>query len=403
MSIDLSGGNKLLYLDCCSGISGDMLLGALLDLGLDLKDLQSAIAGLALPDVAIEMEQVNRGAIACTKAHVLTSEKNPPARHLADVIGIINQADLPDPVRANSIAVFTQLAEAEAAVHGCPVEQVHFHEVGAADAIVDVVGTAAALHLLGVDQLICSPLPLSRGEVDTAHGRLPLPAPATLKLLASRAVPVYGSTADFELVTPTGAALVTALADSFGSLPGFTVTAVGYGAGSRDDGSPNYLRLLYGFTDRVLKVDEENAILIESNLDDLNPEIFGYLMEQLFEAGAADVYFTAIQMKKNRPAVQLNVLAASALLRDLQEIIFRETTTLGLRVSVIKKIMRKRETAVVQTEWGPVRIKYVPAEPEEHILHFSPEFEDCRIIARLSGQPLKEIYRQAVQLFKLSS
>ena len=391
---------RIIYFDCYSGISGDMALGALLDTGVKLEDLKELLGCLKLDGYQLEAEEIRRGGLAGTRAMVKLDEKDPAARHLSDILALIDNSDLPLPVRENSSAVFNCLAEAEAAVHGIPINKVHFHEVGAVDAIVDIVGTAAALYLLQVDSIYCSPLPAGRGEVQSAHGKLPLPAPATLELLAKRRVPIKGSDVDFELVTPTGAAIVTTLADSFGPLPEFNIEKVGYGAGSIDPGYPNYLRILLGFSALSQTLYEEEAVLIETNIDDQNPEYFSYLMEELFSAGAFDVCYTPIQMKKNRPAIQLTVLSPLEKAKQLKDLILYETSTLGLRYSAVRKLMRPRETSTVQTEWGPIRIKSSPASGQETLLHFAPEYEDCRNIARISGLPLKEIYRRAELLFR---
>jgi uncharacterized protein (TIGR00299 family) protein len=390
---------KVLYFDCYSGISGDMTLGALLDLGLKLEDLQEMLKGLNIGGYRLEAEKVNRGGIAGTRAVVHLDEKTPVERHLSTILDLINGSDLPGPVKIKSSAIFQRLAEAEAAVHGIAVEKVHFHEVGAVDAIVDIVGVSAALFLLGVEQIVCSPLPAGCGEVQTAHGLLPLPAPATLELLARRKAPVRGCDHTFELVTPTGAAIVTALADSFGPMPAFNLESIGYGAGSHDPGYPNYLRLLLGYSQAALHTFEDEVAVIETNIDDLNPEIFGYLMEKAFEAGALDIFYTPIQMKKNRPAVQLTILAPPEKLKALQDLVFFETSTLGFRLTSARKIMRPRETKTVETKWGAIRIKCSPLPGLELADHFAPEYDDCCKIARLSGLPLKEVYRLAEKLF----
>jgi uncharacterized protein (TIGR00299 family) protein len=253
---------------------------------------------------------------------------------------------------------------------------------------------------LKVEQIVCSPLPAGRGAVQTAHGLLPLPAPATLELLARRKVPVKGCDQAFELVTPTGAAIVTALADSFGPMPAFNLESIGYGAGSHDPGYPNYLRLLLGHIQAPSLTFEEEVAVIETNIDDLNPEIFGYLMEKAFEAGALDVFYTPVQMKKNRPAVQLTILAPPAKLQALQDLVFFETSTLGFRLTNVRKIMRYRETTTIATEWGPIAIKCGSMPDGGHTAtHFAPEYDDCCKIARLSGLPLKEVYRLAEKLF----
>jgi len=391
---------QIIYFDCYSGISGDMTLGALLDCGVDLASLQDLLKKLNLSGYSLGSEKVTRGGIAGTRALVQLEDNSPVERHLSDILKIIDRSDLPRPVCQNSSAVFRCLAEAEAAVHGIAVEKVHFHEVGALDAIIDIVGTCAALYLLKVDRIYCSPLPASRGEIISAHGRLPLPAPATLELLTKRQVPIEGRDSNYEMVTPTGAAIVTALADSFGPWTNFNIESVGYGAGTIDPGHPNYLRLLYGHVQIPETGYEDKIIVIEANIDDLNPEIYGYLMERLFAAGALDVYFTPIQMKKNRPGIQLTILSAPDRQKLLQQIVFAETTTLGLRVTTTRKVMRVRKTKPVQTAWGQVRVKYTPALGDNYPLQYSPEYEDCQSIAEQSGLPMKEVYRLAEYHFR---
>lgn len=399
-----SASERILYFDCYSGISGDMTLGALLDLGLDFEALQQLLSRLRLSGYRLAKEQVSYGGIAGTRAIVHLDEGPVVARDLDDILQVIEKADLPLPVSEKSRAVFKVLAEAEAAVHGVPVAKVHFHEVGAVDALVDIIGVAAGLHLLQIDRIYCSPLPVGRGEVETTHGRLPLPAPATARLLADRKVPLSGCNFDFELVTPTGAAIVTALAHSFGPIPDFVLEAVGYGAGSNDPGYPNYLRLLLGsesFAGRGA-VPQDDIFILETNIDDLNPEIYGYLMEKLLAAGALDVYFTPIQMKKNRPAVQLTILSSPDKVSPLQEIVFFETSTFGLRLSRAQKIMRSRAHKTVQTDWGPIRIKVgcFKGSSNTNMEQFSAEYEDCLQVARTSGLPLREVYRLAEYLYR---
>ncbi len=396
-------GQKIIYFDCYSGISGDMCLGALIDAGVAPDQLKAMLGGLKVEGYSLEAEKVKRAGLAGTRVFVRLDEKPAKARHLADILELIDSSDLPRLVKERSSAVFNRLGEAEAVVHGISVNKVHFHEVGAVDAIVDIVGTACALHLLQADVIECSPLPAGRGEVNSAHGKLPLPAPATLELLAKRQVPIKGSDKDFEMVTPTGAAIVTALARSFGPLPSFNLDTVGYGAGSFDPGYPNFLRVLSGYSRSTEAAYEEEAVVIEANIDDQNPEYFGYLMEELFAAGALDVSYTPIQMKKNRPAVQLTILSHPEKAKQLQDLVFYETTTIGLRLTTARKVMRMRETASVQTEWGPIRIKYCPVQDCGVVMHFAPEYEDCRKVARSSGLPLKEVYRLAEELYRLEN
>ncbi len=393
-------GLKTLYFDCYNGISGDMALGALLDGGVDLKNLQEMLSGLNLKGWSLKAEVINRGGIAGTRALVELQQSDVCKRHLEDILAILDRSDLPRQVKLQSQSVFECLAEAEAAVHGIRVDEVHFHEVGALDSIIDIVGTCSALYLLAADQVVCSPLPASRGEIKCAHGILPLPAPATLELLARRQVPLESRDTGYELVTPTGAALVTALAESFGSIPDFNLSAIGYGAGSIDPGYANYLRVLIGHTEPVHNVSKEKMAVIETNIDDLNPEIYGYLMEKLFKAGAFDVYYTPIQMKKNRPGVHLTILSPPEKVKILQDIVFLETTTFGCRLTMAHKVKRVREYETVHTAWGKIVIKYIPNSGGGLPVHYSPEYEDCRAVAAESGLPLKEVYRIVDHLFR---
>lgn len=392
---------KIAYFDCFSGISGDMTLGALLDCGLELAQLQEMLARLPLGGYRLEAARVTRYSLAGTDLRVLLDEdRSPPHRHLPEIAALIDKSALPGPVKERSRAVFTRLAEAEAAVHGTAVEEVHFHEVGAVDAIVDIVGSVAALHLLGIERLYCSPLPLGGGSVTAAHGILPLPAPATLKLLQQRRVPVYGrEETKHELVTPTGAAIVTALAERFGAPPPFNLERVGYGSGKLDPGYANYLRIFIGTPRSPSALQRESLQIIEANIDDLNPEISGYLMERLFAGGAWDVYHTPVQMKKNRPAVKLTVLAPPQHLHGLMEIVFQESSTMGLRVLEAQKYILPRETVTVDTAWGPVRVKVADDGSGAGLRHYAPEYEDCAGIARQRGLPLKTVFRAVERLF----
>ena len=385
---------KTIYFDCYGGISGDMALGALVDCGVKLEDLKTMLTLLNLPGYDLDAQKVSLYGISGTKVSVRLHREDCGARRLSDITALINKSTLPDRVKRDSGAVFSLLAEAEAAVHGTSVEKVHFHEVGAVDAIVDIVGTAVALYLLGVDEIICSPLPLGRGEVKTAHGTLPLPAPAVVELLSRRNVPVYGCEILHESVTPTGAAIVAALAKRFGCLPSFTIEKNGCGSGTYDPGYPNYLRVLYGSPGEDCSRKAEQVAVIETNIDDLNPEVYSYLMEQLFQEGALDVYYAPVQMKKNRPAVHLTVLADPECSGRLEQILFRETSTLGVRRTVVDRVVRSRQVETVQTPWGPVRVKVAFDMDRDRAVNIAPEYEDCRVAAIKSGLPLREIYRQ---------
>jgi len=391
---------RVVYFDCYSGISGDMTLGALLDCGAPLEEVTQLLQRLNLPGWRLQAKKVIRHGLSGTDLSVVVEKHDPVHRGLTDITGIINDSDLPRPIKDKSITIFKHLAEAEACVHGAAVEKIHFHEVGAVDALVDIVGSVSALHMLNINTVYCSPLPLGRGMVQSAHGLIPLPGPAVLQLIQKRGVPVYGVNEVWEQVTPTGVAIMTALADHFGPLPALTIESVGYGAGKFDPGYPNFLRALVGVPVSVTNAWEEPLLQIEANIDDLNPEIYGYLMEKLIEAGAMDVFFTPIQMKKNRPAVKLSLLSAPFSLDPLLGLIFNETSTLGVRIFEGRKKMRPRFVDTVQTEWGPVRIKIVPAEDEGFPQHVAPEYEDCRAIAVRTGLPLKEIYRMAEYTYR---
>jgi uncharacterized protein (TIGR00299 family) protein len=380
---------KTAYLDCFSGVSGNMLLGAMIDCGLDRGELEAALAGLDVKGWKLSVQRVRRGAIECAFADVAVSEPQ-PERRLADILNLLEQSALEPVVAHRAAAVFRRLGEAEAAVHGVAVEDVHFHEVGAVDAIVDIVGVAAGLRMLGIERAACSSLPLGSGWVDTDHGRLPIPAPATAKLLEG--FPTYAGPQGAELVTPTGAALVTVLCDAFRQMPAMTVGRIGYGAGSRDLPHPNCLRMFIGEATESV-VNAEPLVLLETNLDDMNPEFYEHVMELLFEAGALDVFVTPIVMKKSRPASLLTVLAPPDKQSTLTGILFAQTTTLGVRIQEVARECLDREWVAVTTPFGDVKVKL--GRLEGTVVTASPEYEDCRRIAREKGVPLKDVYDRA--------
>ncbi len=377
---------KLAYLDCFSGISGNMLLGALLHAGLPEARLRESLAQLRLPGWQLEVESSNISGLHACLVRVRTGETG-VHRHLGDIRKIIQESTLPLPVIQGAMAVFTRLAEAEARVHGTTPDRIHFHEVGGVDAIIDIVGTVAGLHHLGIERLVCSPLPMPRGWTSCAHGKIPLPAPAVCELL--KKVPVYGDTLEQELVTPTGAALVAGLAHRFGPLPAMTLESTGYGAGTmqRRDGRPNLLRLIIGNSResaeaRVIEV-------IETNLDDFNPELWPHVAERLMAAGALDVSLVPMQMKKGRPGFLVRVLGDPAHGLQLKELILAETSSIGLRCHRMERMTLPRETVSVQTPWGPVQAKRVEVDGRTRI---TPEYEDCRRLARENNLPLQQVY-----------
>jgi len=376
------------YLDCFSGISGDMLLGALVDAGLSLDDLRSDLARLPVSGYEVRAERVTKGSIAGTQVTVEVTEQQ-SHRGLDDILRIIGESGLPAQVTQSAERVFTRLAEAEAAVHNQPVEEIHFHEVGAVDAIVDVVGACAGLHRLGVEEVYASPLPLGGGWVKAAHGMLPVPAPATAELV--KGIPTYGGPVEAELVTPTGAAIITTLCRQFGPMPPMIVSQIGWGAGVRNLAHPNLLRLFLGEPEK--RVRDQRLSLIQTNLDDMNPELFEHLLDRLLEAGALDVFYTPIVMKKSRPATLVSVLADPGKVDALSAILFRETTALGLRVHEVSRRCLDRRWTEVDTPYGRVRVKLGLLGSETVTL--APEYEDCRRLARERGVPLKAVYEAA--------
>ncbi|MFY9113705.1 MAG: nickel pincer cofactor biosynthesis protein LarC [Dethiobacteria bacterium] len=390
---------RIIYLDCYCGISGDMLLGALLDAGLELSALEEGLSLLGLDGYRLGMERVCRRGITGT-SFIIESAEDTAERKYKDIVCIIGASRLPEEVKERALAVFYRLAAVEARIHGMALEDVAFHEIGALDSILDIVGSTLALHILGIDEIISSPLPLGRGMIEIGHGRVPLPAPATAALLAAGDVPVYGVETEGELVTPTGAALVTTLACGFGEIPDFTLESVGYGAGKNEYETPNYLRVLMGAACKMEPRYREKVNIIEANIDDLNPEITGYMMEKLFSEGALDVFFTPIQMKKNRPAVKLSIISPPALTGRLMDRIFLETTTLGCRVMEARKAALPRTVEEMDTPWGPVRFKIVNSKVQDTVItRCAPEYEDCLSIARREQIPLQEAYRKVEEFY----
>jgi uncharacterized protein (TIGR00299 family) protein len=381
---------KIAYFDCVAGASGDMLLGALLDTGLPEEVLRGMLAGLGLPGFDLRVRRVMKNGIGATKVDVIVDDQA-PERHLTDLVEVVAQGALAPKVRDRAITVLTRLGEVEAGIHGVPVDAVHLHELGGLDTIVDVVGVLAGMDALGIEQVVVSPVPLGRGTIRTAHGEIPLPAPATLALL--RGAPVTGSEIRSELVTPTGAALLTSLADAYGSIPAMTLTAVGYGAGGRDLPIPNVMRLLIGESAPAADVPPKVVSVIETNIDDLNPEVYEHVMSRLFKAGALDVFLTPIQMKKNRPATLLRVICRPADSGTMTNILFEETSTLGVRRHVMERETLPRTMLEVQTPYGIARVK--TARLPDGRIKAAPEYEDCRRLAEAQGVPLRDVYLAA--------
>ena len=378
-----------LYLDCFSGISGDMLLGALVDLGVPVPWLKENLSSLALSDFDIVTRNVTANGIHAVKVDVETLDTQ-PHRHLGDIGDMIGASRLEKLTKENSLKVFEKLAEAEAKIHDCSKESVHFHEVGAVDAMVDIVGACLCLQYLGIHRVVCSPLPMGRGFVDCQHGILPLPAPATLALLKD--VPVYGIEQNRELVTPTGAALAATIADGFGEMPAMSIDGVGYGAGSHElKGQPNLLRAVMGRADNEDQDESlEKLVIVETTIDDMNPEYYGYLMEKLLAEGALDVVWVPVYMKKNRPGTLIHVLCPFHKRIPLVDRIFKETTSLGIRFHEVYRTTLARKAVEIETEFGVVAAKQV--QDMDGGVRIVPEFEACRKIALSRNLPLRKVY-----------
>ena len=380
---------KICYLDAYSGIAGDMTVGALLDAGADAEALLDGLKSLNT-GAEFRIEKTKRKGIAGTKFHVTPPEGDKKHRHLHHIIDMIDAAPLPKPAQAAAKLIFQALGEAEAAVHGVEIHKVHFHEVGAVDSICDIVGAALGFHLLGIDQVQCSPINVGSGTVTADHGVMPVPTPATARLLEGK--PVYSSGPTMELTTPTGAAIAAALSKSFGVMPAMHLRATGFGAGDKDfPQQANLLRILIGDASRA--VEATTVSVIEANIDDTSPQVLGYALDKLMQVGALDASIEAIQMKKGRPGSLLRVIAKPEDQERLAQVMFAETTTLGLRIYTAERRVQEREIVQVSTPWGPVRVK-ISAQGA------APEYEDCRRIAEEKNVPLKDVMAAATVAYR---
>jgi uncharacterized protein (TIGR00299 family) protein len=379
-----------LYLSCFSGVSGNMFIGALLDAGLPEKTFREMVSALPVSGYQLKIETVVKHGIKATHFDVeLDRAEHHAHRHLGDIVKIIEAAKLSKTVKTRSIAVFTKLAEAEAKVHGTTVEKIHFHEVGAVDAIIDIIGTVFGLEAHGIEKVYAGNLRTGYGIIKCAHGAMPIPAPATAELLTG--IPYTQGDVEKELLTPTGAALLAMLCDGFGDRPaGFVSEKIAYGAGGWDLDIPNVLRAEVGHFQCLEKSD---LLVMETNIDDSNPQIFDYVMEKLFKIGALDVWLTPIQMKKNRPAVTLSVLAPAALQEKIEAIIFTETTTIGIRRTAVQRTIAERREETVNTPWGSVRVKISSINGK--VCSVTPEVDDCRKLAAANNVPLKDVLQAA--------
>ena len=389
---------KIAYFQCFAGISGDMILGALIDAGLDTEQWQADLAKLPVSGYQLRIEKVKKQGISATKVHVLIEEEH-AHRNLQDITEIINESTLPEVVKERSIQVFTRLAEAEAKVHQTTLDHIHFHEVGAKDAIIDIVGAVVGLWRLGIEEVYSSAIHTGTGFTRSAHGTIPIPVPAVLELL--KGCPVYSQGIENELVTPTGAAVLTTYCHKFGHMPPMQITNTGYGAGERNLDIPNLLRINLGvkreagshgskrFNDSSA-VHQGQATMIEANIDDMNPEFYNYLITKFLKDGAMDVFLQTIQMKKNRPAIILNLLVHDHQVEEFCQQIFEETTSIGVRTYPVTKYMLPYEIITVETQFGPVPVKV--ARSKDVVKNVAPEYEVCRSLAEQYNKPLKAIY-----------
>jgi uncharacterized protein (TIGR00299 family) protein len=389
------------YLDGSSGISGDMFLGALLDAGFDAHRLLEELKKLPLGFYKLKRTRALRGGIVGTRFEVETAGDQ-PHRKLTDIEGMIEPAGLSAGVKERALKIFRRLAEAEGKLHGKPASDIHFHEVGAVDAIIDIVGACVGLEALEISELISSPLNVGGGLVEAAHGSLPVPAPAAAELL--QGIPIYSSGVEGELVTPTGAAIVSTLAASYGPFPPFKIERIGYGAGGKEyPKHPNVARLFIGEKLDAVKAEtgksgDELVSIIEANVDDMSPQIYGYLVDQALAAGALDVTCSSVQMKKNRPGLQITVLATPEKVDALAQLLFEQTTTIGLRIYEARRKVLERELVEVETPYGNVRMKV--AKRDGKFLNAAPEYEDCQKIAAEKSVPLKEVMLAAQTAYR---
>jgi uncharacterized protein (TIGR00299 family) protein len=388
---------RVLFFDCIGGISGDMALGALVDAGADLDEIRKLLSTLPIEPFEISGDPVDVHGIAATKITV-ASEAAGVIRTYASIRSLLDGSDLPSDAKLLSQRIFRKLAEAEAAVHRRDIEHVTFHEVGAVDSIVDICGAAIAFTQLSIDRAFCSAVPTGLGTVRTEHGIMPLPAPAVVQLL--QGVPMYSRDVPLELVTPTGAAIVATVSEGFGPMPSMRTELLGYGAGTYRTDVPNLLRVMIGEATGS-NVDAETGpltqeVVLQTNLDDLNPELFGYVVERLFEAGAQDAWLTPIIMKKGRPAVTISVLCSPAHREAIRRVLFRETGTLGIRATAVEKLALERAWLEVRTAHGDVRVKV--GRLDGVAVSVAPEYEDCAAVARVAGVPAREVYEEAGRL-----
>ena len=394
---------KTRYFDCFAGASGDMVLGALVGAGVDPRALVEQLELLGVTGWQINFESADRSGVSAIYARVHTAHEH-AHRHLSDILKIIYDSGLSDGVKERAGRIFSLLAEAEGRVHNQPVGKIHFHEVGALDAIIDVCGAAIGFELLGVQQFISSPLRVGRGMTEMAHGRFPIPPPAVAELLKGK--PIYAGDIEGEFVTPTGAAIISAVCQRFGSVPAMKIEATGYGAGSRDHHNfPNALRIFIGETEDATGLADETLLMIETNIDDMSPQVVGYVMDRAFELGALDCYLTHTQMKKNRPGLLFSVLCRPDEREKFLQMIFAEMTTIGARSYEVLRRALARETVTVETQFGPIDVKVacLNSSANKDAVNAMPEFEQCRAAARQAGVPLREVQDAARAAYRMQT
>ncbi|HGE69756.1 TPA: nickel pincer cofactor biosynthesis protein LarC [Candidatus Poribacteria bacterium] len=391
---------KVAYFDCFSGISGDMTLGVLVDLGLKPEVLKDELLKLNLDGYKISFNKVQKHGITGTKVdieldnHDHHHEHNHHGRHLSDIIKLISESQLNQDVKDMAEKIFTRLGEAEAKVHNVDIEKIHFHEVGAVDSILDIVGSAIGINALEIDKIYSSPLPLGQGFVKSSHGVIPVPAPATVELL--RGIPAKRTEVSAELVTPTGAAIISTITDSFGPIPDMTIENIGYGAGTKDfTEQPNLLRVIIGTSKDVYESDVINVV--ETNIDDMSPQVYDLLMDKLFSIGALDVFLTPILMKKNRPAIKLTVLVESTKLQEACACILSETTTMGVRIYEANRKKLAREMTEIETEYGKVNVKL--GKIGDEVIKIIPEYDNCKQLAEKNNVPIMKVHQAVLTAF----
>jgi len=393
---------KIAYFDCFSGISGDMTVGALLDVGLKIETLEKELKKLGLSGYRLEINKVIKKGISATQFKVKIKEEGVERRY-KDILTILKKSKLDAVIKKETGKIFFNIAQAESKIHQKDIDKIHFHEIGGLDSIIDITSVVIGIKILGIEEIHSSTLPVGKGFVKCAHGVIPVPAPATLELLKN--IPTYSGGIDSEMITPTGAGIIRTLASSFGERPLMNVESTGYGAGEKEFTIPNLLRVSIG--EKILEDDNlkdgyvsDEALLIETNIDDINPEFYDYIMEKLFSQGALDVFLTPIQMKKNRPAHLLSIIIYEQNLKEILEVLFSESTTLGVRLREIKRLRLAQQNIITETKYGKIRVKIGMFKGK--IKNIAPEYEDCKKFAKQHQIPLKEIYEEAKKITQLT-